>query len=59
MGRENCCMYDMLKSDMYCDYYYEFYYKCEDLKVCPDGLDSEGCYDNDYYDDNLQGNEDL
>jgi hypothetical protein len=45
MGRENCVMFQILGSEMYCDYYDAFYMKCEDKKICPDGLDDEDEWD--------------
>lgn len=41
MGRENCIMHHYLGAGMYCDYYDAFYNKCEDVNICPDGLDDD------------------
>ena len=53
MGRENCLMCHFLGNDTYCDYYDIFFNKCEDVKVCPDGLDEEEEYDEEYTDNDI------
>ena len=41
MGRENCMMCQVHSGKIYCDYYDAFCMLCEELEVCPDGLDDD------------------
>jgi len=40
-GRENCTMCQIHGGKIYCDYYDAFYMLCEEVDVCPDGLDGD------------------
>lgn len=53
MGRENCQMCHYLGNDVYCDYYDVFFAACESVEVCPDGLDDEDEYDEEYCEDDM------
>lgn len=49
MGRENCSMCDDLGDKRFCSYFDVFFAECENVSVCPDGLDDEDDDDDQYY----------
>ena len=48
MERLNCQMCHFLGSKKYCDYYDIFFQKCDNIEICPDGLDEESEYNEEY-----------